>query len=308
MSSLPPLSALRSLEAAARNNSFSRAADELHVTQSAISHQIRQLEDWFGVALFDRQGRLTMPTPEGAELARSLADAFHIIGTACQRIAKSDGRPSLTVAAIPSVATIWLIPRLPAFSRMHPEINVRLMHANYGQPVDFGDVDLAITYGDWSEAPSHAAKFLEGVSVPVCSALYRDQVGPIKEPADLLKCTLLHDFDRRPWSRWFKTVSLKVESQLPGPLFEGFNLLHSALLSAQGVGLAPTAILADDLKSGRLVRLFDIGVLQEKAYYISEPPNPRISRAAEVEVFKRWILGEVREIGEGGTDNASHLI
>jgi LysR family transcriptional regulator, glycine cleavage system transcriptional activator len=289
---LPPLSALKSFEAAARSSSFSKAAEELHVTQSAVSHQIRQLETWFGVALFDRQGRQNLPTPEGAELARSLAEAFNIMGIACQRIAKSDGKPSLTVAAIPSVATIWLIPRLPAFHERHPEINVRLMHAIYGQQVDFEDVNLAITYGDWNEAPSNATKFLEGVSYPVCSALYLEQTGPIKQPADLLKCALLHDIDRRPWLRWFKAADLKVDSQQAGPLFEGFNMLHSAILAGQGVGLAPTAILADDLKSGRLVKLFGTGVLQEKAYYISEPPIPRTSLAAEVEIFRNWLLQE----------------
>ena len=103
---LPPLNALKCFEAAARGNSFSKAADELHVTQSAVSHQIRQLEEWFGVALFDRQGRQTLPTPKGVELAASMAEAFEIIGAACQRIAKSDGKASLTIAAIPSIATI----------------------------------------------------------------------------------------------------------------------------------------------------------------------------------------------------------
>jgi LysR family transcriptional regulator, glycine cleavage system transcriptional activator len=292
MARLPPLSALRSFEAAARNNSFSRAADELHVTQSAVSHQIRQLETWFGIALFDRQGRQTLATNEGAELARSLADAFGIIGKACDRLVRSDGKPSLTVAAIPSVATIWLIPKLAAFHKLNPNINVRLMHANYGQQVDFEDVDLAITYGDWKEAPSHSTKFLEGVSYPVCSSLYREQIGFVEHPSELLNCALLHDTDRRYWLRWFKALGEKSETQLPGALFEGFNLLHSAILSGQGVGLAPTAILDDDLKSGRLVKLFDTGVLQEKAYYISEPPNPRLSCATEVDVFKSWLLTE----------------
>jgi LysR family transcriptional regulator, glycine cleavage system transcriptional activator len=290
---LPPLNALKCFEAAARSNSFSKAAEELHVTQSAVSHQIRQLEEWFGVTLFDRQGRQTLPTPEGIELASSLAEAFSIMGSACQRIAKSDGKASLTVAAIPSIATIWLIPRLPTFFRQHPHINVRLMHAIYDKPIDFEDVDLAITYGNWDEAPPHATKFMEGVSVPVCNTLYLEQHGPINTPADLLKCTLLHDLDRRPWLRWFKAAGLKLSDQQRGPLFEGFNLLHSAMLAGQGVGLAPIAILADDVKSGRLVRLFDTEVLQEKAYYISEPNNPRLSRAAEVATLKNWLLKEV---------------
>ncbi len=292
MSRLPPLNALKCFETAARHGSFSKAAEELHVTQSAVSHQIRQLEHWFGVPLFDRQGRQTLPTPEGAELAESLAEAFGIMDGACQRIAKSDGKSNLTIAAIPSIATIWLIPRLPAFLKANPNIGVRLLHAIFEQPIDFEDVDLAITYGDWNQAPPTATKFLEGVSYPVCSARYLEQVGLLREPADLLKCSLLHDLDRRPWSRWFKAVGIKIEDQLPGLLFEGFNLLHSSILAGQGVGLAPTAILADDLKAGRIVKLFDTPVLEERAYYITEPANPRESRADEVAMFKVWLLGE----------------
>jgi LysR family glycine cleavage system transcriptional activator len=119
-------------------------------------------------------------------------------------------------------------------------------------------------------------------------------MGPFEKPGDLLKCCLLHDLDRRPWSRWFKAAGVKLDDPLPGPLFEGFNLLHSAMLASQGVGLAPTAILNDDLKSGRLIRLFETEVLHEKSYYISEPASPRLSRAAEVRIFKDWLLQEVR--------------
>src|SRR5438034_2160940 len=201
MARLPSLNALRCFEAASRSGSFSKAADELHVTQSAVSHQIRQLEQWFGISLFDRKSRQTLPTPEGAELAQVLADSFSAIAAACRRLALSDGKTSITIAAIPSIATIWLIPRLPAFSRAFPTIGVRLMHAVYDQPIDFDDVDFAVTYGEWGEAPASAQKFLEGVAVPVCSAAYLAQMGPLEKPEDLLHCTLLHDLDRHYWQR-----------------------------------------------------------------------------------------------------------
>jgi DNA-binding transcriptional LysR family regulator len=290
MSRLPPLNALKSFEAAARANSFSKAADELHVTQSAVSHQIRQLEEWFGMDLFERRGRHTLPTPEGAELAQTLAEAFAAIATACQRLTRSHDRFSLTIAAIPSIASLWLIPRLPQFLSLHPHINVRLLHAIYGQPIDFEDVDLAIVYGDWADAPPHAEKFLSGASVAVCSALYAEQFGPFTTPSDLLNQTLLHDIDRRPWMRWFKAHGLKLDERKPGPLFEGFNLLHSAMLAGQGVGLAPLSILADDLASGRLIHLFDTQVLEEKAYYICQPSSPRNNARAEVATLRNWHL------------------
>lgn len=289
---LPPLNALKCFEAATRHKSFSKAADELHVTQSAVSHQIRLLEQWFGVTLFDRQGRVTVPTPEGAELASALAEAFVQMQSACSRIAKNEGRTTLTIASIPSVATIWLIPRLPDFRRRNPGIAVRLMHAYYDQPVDFSDVDLAINYGDWHEAPAGATHFLSGVSVPVASVMYVDQYGPFDKPADLLKATLLHDQDRKSWPQWFKAAGVQSRGSLPGPFFEGFNMLHSAILAGQGIGLAPTALLRGDLERGNLVRLSDVEVLQERAYYIAEPAVPRNSRTREVAVFKQWLLGE----------------
>jgi LysR family glycine cleavage system transcriptional activator len=292
---LPPLNALKSFEAAARHCSFSKAAEELHVTQSAVSHQIRQLEGWFGVTLFERQGRQTRPTPEGHELAATLEEAFGQMAAACQRIAKSDERTTLTIASIPSVATIWLIPRLPAFLQAHPGINIRLIHAYHDQPVDFADVDLAITYGDWSDAPSGAVRLMSGASVPVCSQLYLDQHGPFAEPADLLRTSLLHDEDRKSWRNWFKAAGVKTKDPQPGPLFEGFNLLHSAILAGQGVGLAPRMLLRRDLEAGRIVSLFDTEILRERAYYMTAPQSPRPSRAAETETVKGWLLGETSE-------------
>lgn len=292
---LPPLNALKSFEAAARHCSFSKAAEELHVTQSAVSHQIRQLEGWFGVSLFDRQGRQTNPTAEGRELAASLEEAFSQMAGACQRIAKSDGRTTLTIASIPSVATIWLIPRLPAFLAAHPGINIRLIHAYHDQPVDFGDVDLAITYGDWRDAPSGAIRLMSGASVPVCSPLYLDQHGPFETPADLLRTALLHDEDRKGWRNWFKAAGVKTRDAQPGPLFEGFNLLHSAILAGQGVGLAPRQLLRRDIEAGRLVSLFDTETLRERAYYMTAPQTPRPSRAAETETVKTWLLRETAD-------------
>src|SRR5260221_13205150 len=128
MPRLPPLNALKCFEAAARAGSFSRAADDLHVTQSAVSHQIRQLEDWFGQTLFDRLGRQTVPTPKGEELAKALGEAFDIMAVACKRLAQSDAGPALTIAVLPSIATIWLIPRLARFFGRHPNISVQVIY------------------------------------------------------------------------------------------------------------------------------------------------------------------------------------
>ncbi|MFO1034415.1 MAG: LysR family transcriptional regulator [Hyphomicrobiales bacterium] len=135
MAKLPPLTALRCFEAAARHKSFSLAARELHVTQSAVSHQVRQLEDWFGLTLFDRQGRQTVPTAKGEQLAESLGDAFAIMQEACRVVKSGSTGAPLTIAVLPSIATIWLIPRLEAFFQQHPNIPVKVIYLLPGVPL-----------------------------------------------------------------------------------------------------------------------------------------------------------------------------
>lgn len=295
MSRMPPLNALKCFEAAARSGSFSKAADELHVTQSAVSHQIRQLEDWFGFSLFDRLGRQTTPTPKAAELARSLADAFGIIATACRRALQADGKPPLAIACIPSIATIWLIPRLPRFLRDHPDIAVSLTYAFHGSPVDFGVTDIAILYGrgDWDNV--RATKFLSGDSVAVCGPSYLDKHGPFPAPADLLNAQLLHDTDRSGWQTWFRAAGLAHTEPQPGPIFEDFNLLRSAALAGSGVAICPASLMADDFAAGRLVQLFPTTIAEDRSYYLVEPASAPVGEGTAAAIFKDWLLASAKE-------------
>lgn len=145
--SLPPLNALRAFEAVARTGSFRAAAETLFVTQPAISHQIRNLEDWMGAPLFDRSGRMPQLLPRGQALAQDLSRAFDAIGAACRR-ARPATDPALVVAAIPSVAVCWLIPRLPRFQAAHPKVQLRVIYAHHGHDIDFHEVDLAFVFAD----------------------------------------------------------------------------------------------------------------------------------------------------------------
>ena len=290
MSHLPPLNALKCFEAAARSGSFSKAAEELHVTQSAVSHQIRQLEEWFGFQLFERLGRHTAPTPRAVELARSLADAFGIVATACRRASQAEGKPLLVIASIPSIATIWLIPRLPRFLHQHPEINVSLTYAFHGSAVDFGVTDLAILYGRGNWENTRATKFLGGESVAVCNAGFLEKNGPFPEPRDLLNVGLLHDTDQTGWQTWFRAAGLAHTDPQPGPTFEDFNLLRSAALAGSGVALCPAPLIADDFASGRLVQLFPTSIAEDRAYYIVEPASAPMGNASSANAFKEWLL------------------
>jgi LysR family transcriptional regulator, glycine cleavage system transcriptional activator len=291
---LPSLNALRCFEAAARSGSFSRAAEELNVTQSAVSHQVRQLEDWFGLSLFDRLGRQTIPTPKGQELARSLAEAFDIMGAACRRLSQSETGPALTIAALPSIATIWLIPRLSQFIADHPEISIKVIYAFTGQKIDFDETDIAILWGPGEWEGCRSTRLLAGNTVPVCNPGYLDKEGPFDVPQAVLGKPLLHDTDRLDWQNWMRHAGLKHAGPSPGPIFQDFNLLRAAALAGQGIALCPRSLIADDLKSGRLVQLFDTAIKLDYAYCIIEPGDGSGRRTDAISMFKDWLLEAAR--------------
>lgn len=295
MARLPSLNALRCFEAAARSGSFSRAAEELNVTQSAVSHQVRQLEDWFGLALFDRQGRQTLPTPKGKELARSLAEAFDIMAAACRRLQQSESSPALTIAALPSFATIWLIPRLSQFFQEHPEVSVKVVYAFAGQKIQFDEIDIAVLWGPGEWEGCQATPLLPGATAPICNPIFLEKQGPFDVPQAILGKPLLHDDDRLDWQNWMRHAGLKHAGPAPGPIFQDFNLLRAATLAGQGIALCPLSLIADDLSSGRLVQLFDIAIKQDYSYSIIEPDTVSGRRSEALDTFKRWLRNAARE-------------
>jgi len=294
VSRLPSLNALRCFEAAARSGSFSKAAEELNVTQSAVSHQVRQLEQWFGLTLFDRQGRQTVPTPKGQELARSLAEAFDIMGAACRRLQQSDHGPAFTIAALPSFATIWLIPKLSQFFREHPEISVKVVYAFADQKIDFDEVDIAVLWGPGEWEGCRSTRLLPGSTVPICNPIYLEKEGPFDVPQTILGKPLLHDTDRLDWQNWMRHAGLKHAGPSPGPIFEDFNLLRAAALAGQGIALCPRYLIGDDLATGRLVQLFDIDIKHDYAYSIIEPGSGISRRSEALDTFKDWLLSTAK--------------
>jgi DNA-binding transcriptional LysR family regulator len=288
----PPLTALRAFEAVARTGSFRAAAEALFVTQPAISHQVRHLEQWLGAPLFDRSGRVPVLLPRGVALARELTMALDAIETACRR-ARPAAEGGLVVAAIPSVAICWLIPRLPAFRALHPDIQLRVIYAHHGHEIDFTSTDVAFTFADAQPVGegilSHP--FLSGCSVPVAS---RALVGPGPTEASaerLLELGLLHDTDLSGWKTWFARAGLSAPTRLPGSIFEDFNLLRAAALAGQGVALCSLAMIQPDLAAGHLVQLSDISVLDEFDYYLTQSNlTPRdAGRRKARQTFLSWI-------------------
>lgn len=286
-----PLGALRVFEAAARHGSFSRAADELCVTQSAVSHQVRSLEDWLGMPLFERHGNRATLLPHGTDLAAALTRSFDEIEAACRR-ARRAGTPSpLTVAVIPSVAICWLIPRLGGFRALWPDIDVRIVYAIHGQPIDFRDVDLAIVF---AEAPPvlpglAVTLLLPGRTVPVCAP----HLGHPDSAAAMLVAGLLHDTGVSGWRDWLDAAGAADLPVPPGPVFEDFNLLRAAALAGQGVALCPLAIVADDIAADRLVQLSATEIRTEYGYYVAAAAEPDPQRAPRLGAFRDWLLGTV---------------
>ncbi|MFC3170357.1 LysR family transcriptional regulator [Paracoccus fontiphilus] len=294
--SQPPLNALRVFEAVARTGSFRAAAESLCVTQSAVSHQIKHLEDWLGVSLFDRNGRAPRLLPRGAALARDLTTAFDGIDGACRRARPSSYDGAVVVAAIPSVAVCWLIPRLPRFRALHPEIQLRVIYAHHGHEIDVATTDVAFIFADappLSEG-TLTEPFLSGRSVPVASPVLVGTASVELSAPWLLRTGLLHDTDLSGWQTWLGRAGSDVPDRLPGAIFEDFNLLRAAALAGQGVALCSLAMIGPDLAEGRLVQLSDMSVLEEYDYYLIQSSlTPRdAGRRKAREAFLSWIRQE----------------
>lgn len=301
---LLPLNALRAFEAVVRTGSFTAAADQLFVTQSAISHQIKHLEDWFGTPLFLREGNRPKPLPFAEELARNLSLSFGQIATACQRARDATTRQTLVIAAIPSVAICWLIPRLAGFRAARPDIDIRIIYAMHGRDIDFANVHLAFVFsrGSVSLPGSRIEPFLPGHSVPVCSPALAAAIDPAAPPAaTILSLPLLHDTDHTGWQEWFDRAGATDRPAATGPIFEDFNLLRAAALSGQGVALCPLAMVRPDIEANRLTRLSDVTVLEDTGYYLLWGPLGSPALLEQARAFRDWAFAE-RSLQDWQTD------
>ncbi len=289
----PPLNALRAFEAVVRLGSFNAAAEALFVTQSAVSHQVRHLEEWLGKPLFDRRKGRPRLLPHGEELARGLSLALGEIDAACGRAKLRSGPEPLVIAAVPSVAICWLIPRLSGFRAAHPDVPIRVIYALHGHDVDFRDVHLAFIYSDAAPLLPGVTSdlFLPGASAPVCSpGLMSSFSGPNPTADEILDAGLLHDTDTSGWTGWLGRAGTTLGADVPGPVFEDFNLLRAAALSGQGVALCPPAMIEDDLTQGSLVQLSNVVVRERFGYYLLSVSAGDPHRQSAVDAFRDWAL------------------
>jgi len=290
---LPPLIAVRYFEAAARHLSFTKAAQELHVTHSAVSHQIKALEEWLGVPLFRRLNRSLVLTEGGQAYARPVREALEKLGEASRALRSREQSGTLTVSVMPSFAAKFLVPRLGSFRHAHPDIDVRISASE--RLVDFAreDVDVAVRSGRGNWPGLRVDRLIRENLFPVCSPKLLSGPVPLKVPADLLQHTLMHDSDwpESMWPRWLAVAGVKVEQLKSSLSFNYSNLMIQAAIDGLGVALSQEALVRDDLASGRLVKPFDIDMPSDYAYYVVTPEAA--AERPKVKAFREWLLAEI---------------
>ena len=293
---MPPLSALRAFEAAARLKSFSRAADELSVTSAAISHQIHALEADLGVSLFHRRNRAVELTASARLLLPELSEAFAGIQASVRRLRAHNDTGALTVTASPSIAAKWLVLRLHRFQAQHPEIDVRISTSDEIVDLTRGDFDLAIRYGGGRYPGLDVELLLKNEVFPACSPRLLEAGPPLRTPEDLLHHALIHDqaVDRDPlaptWAMWLKAAGVAGAPSAPGLTFSVGYMALDAAIAGHGVVLAYSTIAAADLAAGRLVRLFSLALPDLFAYYIVAAPGAL--ERPKVRAFRDWLRQE----------------
>ena len=304
----PPLNALRAFEAAARHLSFKVAARELHVTAGAVSHQVKQLEDFLGVALFRRLTRALELTPEAHILLPKVQEGLAAIMEAVELVRAREEAPALTVIAPPNFAARWLVPRLSRFTQAHPAVELHVasrpaMIDGRGDsevmpvPDARDDTPMAmVRFGDGHYPGAHVDEVFSAVYVPICSPALLKGDHPLRKPEDLRFHTLLHDDTvteegaRPSWGDWLRAVGVAGMDASKGPHFSDASLSFEAALEGMGVALAMKPLVRPEIEAGRLVVPFDITAPASYSYYLVTPEGT--DTVGTVAGFRKWLLEE----------------
>ncbi len=290
---LPPFAAIRAFEAAARHQSFKSAAEELHLTQSAISHQVKGLEDFLGVALFHRKGHGVELTSCGSDYVAEVSSILDRLSTSTERLAGVAEAGTLKVCATPGFASRWLMPRMSCLASAYPEILVEVTTTT--DPLRFpdDDSDVLIQYGQAPADGFRVEPFMSSSRIPVCSPELLSNGPEILTPDDLSKVTLLRDVVGDDWASWFMHAKAKMPEGAGGPRFTHCELTLRAAEEGQGVALGYTALIGREIADGRLVRLFDLATEPKVIYSLTCPEawanHPRIA------AFRNWVFAEMAD-------------
>ncbi len=285
---IPPLQALRALEAVARSGSLTRAADALSVTHGAISHQLKGLEDALGVPLVERAGRGVRLTDEGERFASRVKVALAELAEAVREVTEHRNPRHFRVSVMPSFAARWLLPRVGRFVAAHRDIDLDVRAS--ATLVDFrrDDVDAVIRYGGGHYPGLVSEHLMDDAYFVACSPAIEG--GVPARPADLRRYPLLRS-ENEFWEPWFRAAGLDWDEPSRGPKYEDASHLLQATVEGQGVALARTSLIGNDLANGVLVRAFDISVPSPHRYFLVYPP--RMADSPKLVVFRRWLQDEI---------------
>lgn len=293
MRQLPPLNALRMFEASARKSSFAAAAEELFVTASAVSHQIKTLEEFLGVSLFSRNRRKVELTPSGEQYLISVKHALDEIEMATQRLTASHETNVVKISVAPNFLTRWLMPRMSRFQELYPDIELQI-NASMGL-LDFNrsSTDMAVYFGhgEWNDIEMH---FLRKVMlVPVCSPRLLKDTLPLNTPEDLRHHTLIYVSKRKwEWDDWLYQAGVEFITPKGSLQMSSGQLATAAAQEALGVALADSTLTSREINSGRLVVPFDIKLDTHKAFYLVYQKHRPLTTG--MKAFKEWLMHEMQ--------------
>ena len=295
--SLPPLRSLRCFEAVARQLSFSKAAEELHVTPGAVSQQVRALEELLGTRLFNRTRRSVVLTDAAVRMLPDIQAGLETLAKAIASKASPSGDRTLTISVAPSFASKWLVPRLPMFHEQHPDIDLRISATVGLADFERDKVDLAIRLGHGRYPGLHAEPLFTEALTPFCSPELLKRKGPLKKPDDLRRHRLIHDTsipgggEHHAWEQWLSLAGASNVSAQRGVRFSLAELAMQAAIDGGGVVLGRVVLAEGDVAAGRLVRPFKIALPLEVSYFLVKlragPPRQ------EIQCFREWLFGSL---------------
>ena len=303
--SLSHLKALKVFEAAARLASFTRAADELCVTQAAVSHQIKGLEQKLGFTLFHRQIRKVALTTAGENLFRVVTGAFQDIETTIHDLrAHAAQSASLNISLTPSLSSKWLLPRLGSFTAEFPNIELHLYHSISSRDLIKTEIDLSIRWGDGKWSGFCVERLCQSHLIPVCAPDYLRDEQPLTKPDDLRHYTLLHEDNHAEWGQWLRAAGARRVNSNRGLIIDDSNTLLLAAMNRQGIALGRTPLIYEDIKAGRLICPFDFSIACEQSYYVLHAPAKNDQPA--IRSFRAFLAKQV--IDEAGMTPTSRQL
>lgn len=304
---IPPLTALRAFEAAVRLNSFAKAAEDLFVTPAAISQQIRQLEEYLGVRLFERTNKGIRTTEACEQYYPMISAAFEMLRKASQKLSTFHVRNQMVISLLPSLASQWLGASLFQWCGNNPEVQIAILATHSEPDFENGEAHLRIRYGQPRQREILSEELLVDRVVPVCSPALLERTGAIQRPEQILDLPLIHidwgeDNDSLPsWSDWFQAAGVPNVDCRRGPVFNLSSLAIQAALAGKGFVLGQNLMVRDELKAGRLVPVSDIDLPLRDSYFLAYPESTL--NHPHFDTFRSWLRAQVRE---GLTSEASH--